>query len=124
MKTACTSTDDLLPLTAEKSTSTADLDFCVEHDTSNESSEPDNLKWTEREYQDNQENLTDASKVQVLQQQLQALHSQSMNERRKYSTTRRYWTDPVLINNGNSTSTMHKASSSPSLLGKCDVTDF
>lgn len=119
MKTASTSTEDLFPLTtADKSTSTADLDYFHERNFSNDSSEPDSFGWGEVEYVERQENLTDATKVQVLTEQLQAIQSQSLSERRKFSSTRRYWTDPVLLGHKNNDSALQKASSSPSIMGK------
>ena len=62
-------------------------------------------------------NLTDATKVQFLQTQLLAMQTQSVQERRKFSDTRRYWTDPMIANNLG-VKELQRASSSPSLLGE------
>ena len=68
------------------------------------------------EYQDT--NLTDASKVQFLQSQLLSIQTQSVQERRKFSETRRYWTDPMIASNNLGLNELQRASSSPSLLGE------
>lgn len=105
--------------TEDKSTSTDDLES---FDVKTESADsPANLSDTEAEdntcdvFQDT--NLTDATKVQFLQNQLLAIQSQSVQERRKFSENRRYWTDPMIANNLG-VNELHRASSSPSLLGE------
>jgi len=118
-KSISTSTDDITRTSTEdKSTSTDDL---VSFDVKSES--PDSsANNTETEdntcdvFQDT--NLTDATKVQFLQNQLLAIQSQSVQERRKYSETRRYWTDPMIANNLG-VNELHRASSSPSVLDGC-----
>lgn len=135
-KTISTSTDDIVYtiLTEDKSTSTDDLETFEDKTESVESSDTENNdKSVESEfhstslndesdnicagpeYQDT--NLTDATKVQFLQSQLFAIQTQSVQERRKFSETRRYWTDPMIANNLG-LNELQRASSSPSLLGE------
>jgi len=136
-KTISTSTDDIVYtiLTEDKSTSTDDLETFEDKTESVESSDTENNdKSVESEfhstslndesdnicagpeYQDT--NLTDATKVQFLQSQLFAIQTQSVQERRKFSETRRYWTDPMIANNLG-LNELQRASSSPSLLDGC-----
>ena len=118
-RTASTSTEDLHPLTtADKSTSTADLGCFIEQSLTSVSSELDSYGWVGSNYSDRQENLTDATKVKVLTQQIQALEKQSMNERRKFSSTQRYRPDPFLLDSGQRTNSVQKAPSSQSILGR------
>ena len=119
-KSASTSTEDLTRTSTEdKSTSTDDLERFDARSESVRSST--NLSDSETEdnncdvFQDT--NLTDATKVQFLQNQLYAIQSQSVLERRKFSETRRYWTDPMIANNIG-VNELQRASSSPSLLGE------
>ena len=131
-----TSTEDIMCVITkeDKSTSTDDLETFEDKIESVESSDTENIDRTGEsefhptslddesdnicaglEYQDT--NLTDASKVQFLQNQLLAIQTQSVKDRRKFSETRRYWTDPVIaINSG--LNELQRASSSPSLLGE------
>ena len=119
-KSASTSTEDLTRTSTEdKSTSTDDLErFDVRSESVRSST---NLSDSETEdnncdvFEDT--NLADATKVQFLQNQLNAIQGQSVLERRKISETRRYWTDPMIANNI-SVNELHRASSSPSLLGE------
>lgn len=135
-KSISTSTEDIVCTInkEDKSTSTDDLEAFEEKTESVESSdtenndrgvepefhatsindESDNI-CAGPEYQDT--NLTDASKVQFLQSQLLAIQTQSVQERRKFSETRRYWTDPMIANNLG-LNELQRASSSPSLLGE------
>ena len=119
-KSISTSTEDITRTnTADKSTSTDDLESFEMKTESADS--PTNLSDTETDenncevFQDT--NLTDATKVEFLQNQLRAIQSQSVQERRKYSETRRYWTDSVVADNFG-VNQLHRASSSPSLLGE------
>ena len=135
-KSISTSTEDIVCVIKkeDKSTSTDDLEIFQDKTASVESSDTENndksvefgLHSTSPndvsdnicagpEYQDT--NLTDATKVQFLQSQLLAIQTQSVQERRKFSETRRYWTDPVIANNLGSNE-LQRASSSPSLLGE------
>ena len=118
-KSVSTSTEDIRTSTEDKSTSTDDLEsFDVKSESLHSS-----VNLSDAETEDNicevfqETNLTDATKVQFLQNQLLAIQTQSVQERRKYSETRRYWTDPMLANNLG-VNELHRASSSPSLLGE------
>ena len=119
-KSASTSTEDITRTrTEDKSTSTDDL---AGFDMKEESSgSPSNLSDTETDDNNckvfHDINLTDATKVQFLQNQLITIQSQSVQERRKFSDTRRYWTDLTIADNLG-VNELHRASSSPSLLGK------
>lgn len=121
----CTSTDDLeifgLKTESAESSDTENNDDKVPecagpeyHATS--LIEASNNACARREYP--APNLTDATKVQFLQSQLLAMRTQSVQERRKFSDTRRYWTDPVIANNLG-VKELKRASSSPSLLDGC-----
>lgn len=131
-----TSTEDIMCsiIKEDKSTSTDDLETFADKTESVESSDTENIDRSGEsefhpaglddesdnicvglEYQD--ANLTDASKVQFLQNQLLAIQTQSVQDRRKFSETRRYWTDPVIANNSG-LNELQRASSSPSLLGE------
>lgn len=134
-KSISTSTEDMVCAIKkeDKSTSTNDLEIFQDKTASVESSDTENNDKSAEfevhstnlsdesdnicagpEYQDT--NLTDATKVQFLQSQLLAIQTQSVQERRKFSETRRYWTDPVTANNLG-LNELQRASSSPSLLG-------
>lgn len=119
-KSVSTSTEDITRTrTEDKSTSTDDLaGFDVKEESSGS---PSNLSDTETDDNNcevfHDTNLTDATKVQFLQNQLIAIQSQSVQERRKFSDIRRYWTDLTLADNL-VVNELHRASSSPSLLGK------
>jgi len=132
-KSISTSTDDIV-LKEDKSTSTDDLETFEDKTESVESSDTENNDKSVGsefystslndesdnmcagpEYQD--ANMTDATKVQFLQSQLFAIQTQSVQERRKFSETRRYWTDPLIANNL-VLNELQRASSSPSLLGE------
>lgn len=119
-KSVSTSTEDITRTrTKDKSTSTDDLaGFDVKEESSGSQS---NLSDTETDDNNSEvfhdTNLTDATKVQFLQNQLIAIQSQSVQERRKFSDTRRYWTDLTIADNLG-VNELHRASSSPSLLGK------
>lgn len=136
-KSISTSTEDMVCAIKkeDKSTSTDDLEIFQDKTASVESSDSENNDKSAEfefhstnlsdesdnicagpEYQDT--NLTDATKVQVLQSQLLAIQTQSVQERRKFSETRRYWTDPVTANNLG-LNELQRASSSPSLLDGC-----
>ena len=123
----CTSTDDLeifgLKTESAESSDTENNDDKVPecagpeyHATS--LIEASNNACARREYP--APNLTDATKVQFLQSQLLAMRTQSVQERRKFSDTRRYWTDPVIANNLG-VKELKRASSSPSLLGESAI---
>ena len=123
----CTSTDDLeifgLKTESAESSDTENNDDKVPecagpeyHATS--LIEGSNNACARREYP--APNLTDATKVQFLQSQLLAMRTQSVQERRKFSDTRRYWTDPVIANNLG-VKELKRASSSPSLLGESAI---
>lgn len=135
-KSISTSTEDIMCTTSkeDKSTSTDDLESFDVKTESVESSDTENNDSSvgpeyhatsladasenicaEPEYQAT--NLTDATKVQFLQSQLLAIQTQSVQERRKFSETRRYWTDPMIANNMG-VNELQRASSSPSLLGE------
>lgn len=136
-KSISTSTEDMVCAIKkeDKSTSTDDLEIFQDKTASVESSDTENNDKSAEfefhstnlsdesdnicagpEYQDT--NLTDARKVQFLQSQLLAIQTQSVQERRKFSETRRYWTDPVTANNLG-LNELQRASSSPSLLDGC-----
>lgn len=136
-KSISTSTEDMVCAIKkeDKSTSTDDLEIFQDKTASVESSDTENNDKSAEfefhstnlsdesdnicagpEYQDT--NLTDATKVQFLQSQLLAIQTQSVQERRKFSETRRYWTDPVTANNLG-LNELQRASSSPSLLDGC-----
>lgn len=121
-KSISTSTDDnMCTINKEdKSTSTDDLESFDVKTESVESSDTENNESDNvcagPEFQTT--NLTDATKVEFLQSQLLAIQTQSVQERRKFSETRRYWTDPMIANNMG-VNELHRASSSPSLLGEC-----
>ncbi|XP_078369044.1 uncharacterized protein LOC144653017 isoform X2 [Oculina patagonica] len=128
-KSISTSTEDIMCTTnrEDKSTSTDDLESFDVKTESVESSDTENNDATslndasenicaEPEY--HATNLTDATKVQFLQSQLLAIQTQSVQERRKFSDTRRYWTDPMIANNM-AVNELQRASSSPSLLDGC-----
>lgn len=121
-KTVSTSTDDIATkITEDKSTSTDDLQILDAKRGSTRSSV--NLSDTGEDdvklgdvLQDT--NLTGASKAKFLQNQLLSIQSQGGVERRKFSApTRRYWTEPMLVDSF-AFSTLQRASSSPSLLGE------
>lgn len=123
-KSVSTLTEVIRTSTEDKSTSTDDLEsFDVKSESLHSS-----VNLSDAETDDNncdvfqETNLTDATKVQFLQNQLIAIQTQSVQERRKYSQTRRYWTDPMIANNLG-VNELHRASSSPSLLGefKCSL---
>lgn len=135
-KSISTSTEDIVCIInkEDKSTSTDDLEIFQDKTGSVESSDTENNDKSVEfgfhstshndvsdnicagpEYQDT--NLTDATKVQFLQSQLIAIQTQSVQERRKFSETRRYWTDPIIANNLG-LNELQRASSSPSLLGE------
>ena len=139
-KSISTSTEDIVCtiLKEDKSTSTEDLETFEDRTESVESSDAENNDQSVEsefhstsvndesdnicagpEYRDT--NLTDATKVQFLQSQLLAIQTQSVQERRKFSETRRYWTDPVIANNLG-LNELQRASSSPSLLGEWRIT--
>lgn len=67
----------------------------------------------------NENNLTDSTKVRLLHRQLETLQSQPLDDRRKYSDIRRYWSDSNGLNSmaldGNE---LYRTTSSPSILGK------
>lgn len=123
MKSASTSTEDIeRKLTEDKSTSTDDLEKLDVKSASVRSS----VNLSETGTDDNlcdvfhDTNLTDATKVQFLQNQLLSIQSQqNALERRKFSAPTRYWTDPMIVDRFGPTA-LQRASSSPSLLGGWD----
>lgn len=117
-KSISTSTEDIVSTTTkvDKSTSTDDLvSFEVNTESAESSDNENNDICVGSEYQAT--NLTDANKVQFLQKELLAIQTQSVQERRKFSDTRRYWTDPMIANNVG-VNELQRASSSPSVLGE------
>ena len=123
-KSTSTSTEDIILTGKEdKCTSTDDLEIFGLKMESVESSDSENNddkvpECAGPEY--HATSLTDATKVQFLQSQLLAMRTQSVQERRKFSDTRRYWTDPVIANNLG-VKELKRASSSPSLLGESAI---
>ena len=123
-KSTSTSTEDIILTGKEdKCTSTDDLEIFGLKTESAESSDTENNddkvpECAGPEY--HATSLTDATKVQFLQSQLLAMRTQSVQERRKFSDTRRYWTDPVIANNLG-VKELKRASSSPSLLGESAI---
>ena len=121
MKSASTSTEDIeRKLTEDKSTSTDDLEKLDVKSASVRSS----VNLSETGTDDNlcdvfhDTNLTDATKVQFLQNQLLSIQSQqNALERRTFSAPTRYWTDPIIVDRFGPTA-LQRASSSPSLLGE------
>ena len=110
-----TSTEKITRISTEdKSTSTDNLEFNEESKSFCSLPVAENHKYCASP---TSSNLTDTSKVQFLHDQLMTIQSQSVQERRKFSETRRYWTDLMIANNLEA-SELHRASSSPSLLGE------
>ena len=67
---------------------------------------------------DNENNLTDSTKVRLLHQ-LVDMQSQPVTERRKFSDSRRYWSDSSGLDNTLEVNQLCRTSSSPGVLGSC-----
>ncbi|KAK3699899.1 hypothetical protein QZH41_016568, partial [Actinostola sp. cb2023] len=131
-RSASTSMEDIsIPVVEkqDKSTSTHDLVWNGRKSRNNSQSNYDEICDLQADHNfvlrkdssssvDNENNLTDSTKVRLLHQ-LVDMQSQPVTERRKFSDSRRYWSDSSGLDNTLEVNQLCRTSSSPGVLGSC-----